>query len=147
MSEENWVAVEARNRALILRDGPELWRDFKLAVENSVSTWLRIYNRNLQPEIQFSGCHEITENCFRVRTIPQPGKAGKHFEVRYDPPSGTLRVMPYKRVFAITVQPDGSLKFTSTENPGSLMGPSELDREILEPFIDALGARNPDMGD
>ena len=150
MPDDNFVKAEARVRAVILRDGPELWRNLALAVEIAVKSWVRIYNHNLSAEIQFSRCPEITENCFRVRTIPAPGRHDeKYFEVRYDPQTGKVTVTPnrYKKIFALAVQPDGSLTFVSSEAPPLPIAPKDLARELLKPFLDGLGPRTPQLDD
>jgi hypothetical protein len=150
MADDNFVEAEAKVRAIILRDGPELWRNLALAVEVAVGSWVRIYNSQQPAEIQYSGCPGITENCFRIRSIPAPGQRDeKYFEVRYDPNAGRVTVTPsrYKKAFALAVQSGGGLKFTSGESSAAALEPVEMARELLKPFLDAMGLRTPRIDD
>lgn len=144
-SEDNWVSREAKRRAVILRDGPEVWRNLRLAVESDVKSWIGIYNPSGQAEVQFVQCQPITEDCLRVRIIPATGRRESYLEARFDALAGNVTVTPAKfaAVFELKVQLDHSLRFIVRGKPDGLLSPQDVSQAILEPFLDTLGTRRP----
>lgn len=80
-----WVEDDATIKAILHRDGREAWRDIKTSIRQAVDDYTRIYSPPGAVEIQYAACVPTTDNCIRVRIVPNPGEQDKSFEIRFDP--------------------------------------------------------------
>ena len=143
-----WIYEEAKMTATFLRDGKELWRRLRDQVKADVEEWVGIYNKPNTPEIAFSDCREVTENCFRVRTIPAPGETERYLELAFNPRTGELKTSGEKpdRSYCCAADPEGKLTIQSV--PPSAAFPNGLSlqgvsKDLLKPFIEELGWHEP----
>jgi hypothetical protein len=131
-----------------MRDGPELWRNLQVAVEIAIKSWRRIYSYAQARELEYEKCPEITENCFRVRTVPGPQGKERYFEVMFDPDAGSISVRPekYQKVFGMDVNSEGKVTLIKPPNSGEPETPVSIEdasRYLLKPFLDEFGLRRP----
>jgi hypothetical protein len=144
----NWVENEARRQIIMMRHGPELWRNLRVAVETAINSWKRIYCHAQAQELEYTRCLEITENCFRVRSIPGPQEKERYFEVLYDPNTGFISVRPerHRQAFHMCVTDDGKvtlIKPSTDERPETPVSVEDVSRCLLKPFLDEFGLRKP----
>jgi hypothetical protein len=144
----NWVEREARRQIIMMRDGPELWRNLKMAVETAINSWRRIYCHPQARELEYERCLDITENCFRVRRIPGPQEKERYFEVLYYPDTGLISVRPkeYGKTLTMNVTAEGTITLIEPSNGGEPETPFTVDdasRYLLKPFLDEFGLRKP----
>ena len=101
------------------RDGPEIWRDLSLAAETQKGQFNEIYCHPRTPEFALSDCRDVTENCFRVRSLPEPGESERWMEFRFRPEARAIVVTAHPTSHASV--PGGSVSaFFGMDSDGNL---------------------------
>jgi hypothetical protein len=152
----SWVEKEAQEQAQFLRDGPELWRNFRLAADVAVECFNRCYCQPFAPEFAFGDCLEVTNTCFRVRNLPRPGEAERFIECRFklegrriivsqDPTPAKLAVGGFKFAKAA---PEAKFSLFFLAGPEPQESAEEVSIEeacklLLRPFLFPDGPRTP----
>jgi hypothetical protein len=140
------------------RDGPEIWRDLSLAAETQKGQFNEIYCHPRTPEFALSDCRDVTENCFRVRSLPEPGESERWMEFRFRPEARAIVVTAHPTSHASV--PGGSVSaFFGMDSDGNLgselpdpdsapdavrfISMDEASALLLQPFLFADGPRDP----
>lgn len=136
-----WVEERARQDAALFRDAREIWRDLKLAAETAVEQFNKFYCHRDAPEFEFRACDEITEDCFRVLSLPANGAQQRYIEVRYQSERRGIFVSPkcYEMSFGF-VAANGTWLASSNIGP---LTPDALCKLILDPLLFPTGTREP----
>jgi hypothetical protein len=139
----SWVEDDARRDALIYRDGPEVWRNLKLSLEQEVGKHVEIYDEPGTESIQFTNCLPISEDCVRIRILTPP--------VRYPPISFDIRFsVKEKRITCVDTDTKFSLAVESQrvillDKEGKTVSIEDASRAILGPLFSKLPQRRPNI--
>src|SRR5678816_3566920 len=111
----SWVDDQARIEATIYRDGPEVWRNLKLSLRQAIEDYTRIYTPAGMVEVEFTDCAHTTENCLRVRAIPQPGKPDTSYEITFSIDKRTIECSKQNTSFWLALL-DGKVIIQDKDN-------------------------------
>lgn len=141
-----WVEDDARSKAILHRDGPELWRDVKLSLRQAINDYTRIYTPAGQIEVEYTDCKPVDPNCARVRIIPGPGRNEVSFEITLDAANWIIKCDSVKSTFRIEAmgQAHGYSAAIVDENNKTVL-PEDVSREYLEPLFSELPSRRPNI--
>jgi hypothetical protein len=154
---DSWVLRQALDDAEFNRDGPEVWRDLKVAAEIAVRDFNNCYCQPKAPEFAFNACREVSDDCFRVRRIPGPGERERWAEFWFRPEKRAIDVKTHPQGHASIPQgfifgrekPEAKIGLllweqgSSTDRPPRAVSFDEASRLLLHPFLFADGPREP----
>jgi hypothetical protein len=143
----SWLEDEAIERAILYRDGPEVWRDIKASIRQVAEDYTRFYSPPGTVELQYTACTQTTDNCVRVRIVPAPGIKDTSFEITLNPDSWKIQCDGLKAVvFSLTVAelPNGNI-VGIVDGDGRLVTAEDVSKAFVQPLIDKLPPRPPNI--
>jgi hypothetical protein len=141
-----WVADDANEKAILHRDGPEIWRDIKTSISQAVAEYTRIYSPPGEVEVQFTNCMPSTDNCVRVRIVPPPGKKDTSFEVTFDIETWKVQCSGVNLIFKLEAmgQAHGHSAVIKDDN-NKVVSAEDVSRAYLEPLFSKLPRLAPNI--
>jgi hypothetical protein len=138
----SWVEDDARLEALVYRDGPEVWRNLKVSLQQAVADYTKIYTPAGEQEVEYTDCRPVTTDCVRIRIIPPPGKGDTSFEIRFSLEEKRIKCADSKAQFTLAVQDE---QVILQNEDGKAVSPEDVSRAILKPLFDKLPRRKPNI--
>ena len=137
----SWVEKAARQRALLLRDAPELWATLKVHLRQAVADYTRIYTPSGEVEVEYSNCLQVTENCVRIRILAPPAKSNGSVEIIFDPDDDSVSWDKQKLHAAVNDEDVVVLK----DAKGEVLDLEQISEKILSPILKRLPHRKPNI--
>lgn len=137
-----WVEKEARDEALLNRDGLEVWRDLIADIRYEVGEYTRIYSPAGLVEVEFNKCLQASANCIRVRTIPAPGAEDTSFELLFSADQHCIQCPEAGLTYRLAIEGD---KVVIQDKDHATVAVEEVCKAFLKPLFAKLPRRKPNI--